>query len=266
MTDHIVRFRKDGEIGYGRLSGRGQIQPVAGSPFSGPETGPLNPVGPSFAAGTADLLAPVEAPRIFGVGLNYVSHAREMNLPEPTVPMLFMKPSTTVTGPGAPIVYPVEAQNLHFEAEVAVVIGRRARRIAEAEAGAVILGYTCGNDVSERVIQRAEMDQGCLLIGKGYDSFNPLGPAIATGLDPAALTLIGRVNGEERQRIDTSDLIYSIPYLVSYLSQAITLLPGDVIMTGTPAGVGPVVPGDLVEIEIEGVGILSNPVVAESRR
>ncbi len=218
-----------------------------------------------MAQAGVELLAPVEAPRIFGVGLNYVSHAREMNLPQPDLPMLFMKPTTTVTGPEAPIIYPLEAENLHFEAEVAVVIGRQARRVAKSEAEGIILGYTCGNDVSERVIQYAEMDQGCLLIGKGYDSFNPLGPAIATGLDPAGLTLLGRVNGEERQRIETSDLIYSIPYLVSYLSQAITLLPGDVIMTGTPAGVGPVVPGDEVEIEIEGVGVLRNPVVAEDR-
>lgn len=264
MTEHIVRFRKDGKIGFGLLQGGGQIHPVARSPFDGFGSDALRPTGDIIENAAAEILAPVEAPRIFGVGLNYVSHAREMNLPEPNVPMLFMKPTTATTGTDSPIIYPREAQNLHFEAEVAVVVGRQARRIPESQAEDVIFGYTCGNDVSERVIQRAEMDQGCLLIGKGYDTFNPLGPAIATGLDPAGLTLLGRVNGEEKQRIETSDLIYSIPYLVSYLSQAITLLPGDVIMTGTPAGVGPVVPGDVVEIEIEGVGILRNQVVAEN--
>ena len=127
----------------------------------------------------------------------------------------------------------------------------------------LVLGYTCGNDVSERVIQRAEMDQGCLLIGKGYDGFNPLGPAIATELDPGDIGLIGRVNGEERQRNNTGDLIYSIVSLISYMSAAMTLLPGDVIMTGTPAGVGPIEPGDTVEIEVEGAGVLSNPVISE---
>lgn len=264
MSHRIVRFR-DGEwIGYGLMVGPDAVKELTHSPFDEDADAPAETVGAPHRLQDIQLLAPVASPRIFGVGLNYVSHAREMNLPEPKVPMLFMKPSTTVSGPGDPIVYPPEGENVHFEAEVAVVIGKRARRIDEADAASVILGYTCGNDVSERVIQRAEMDQGCLLIGKGYDGFNPLGPAIVTDLDPAGLTLIARLNGEEKQRIETSDLIYSIPFLVSYLSQAITLLPGDIIMTGTPAGVGPMVPGDEVEIEIEGVGVLKNPVVAEA--
>jgi 2-keto-4-pentenoate hydratase/2-oxohepta-3-ene-1,7-dioic acid hydratase in catechol pathway len=152
---------------------------------------------------------------------------------------------------------------VHFEAEVAVVIGKGGRRIAEKDARAHILGYTCGNDVSERVIQAAEMKQGCLVIGKAFDSFNPLGPAIETDLDPADIEIIARVNGVERQHSNTSDLVYSIARLVAHISSAITLLPGDVIMTGTPSGVGPVRPGDTVEIEIPEVGILRNPVVAE---
>ncbi len=263
MSQRIVRFR-DGEwAGYGLLDDADNVKELTRSPFEEGDGRPVETVGVPIPVADVTLLAPLVAPRIFGVGLNYASHALESNSPEPEVPMLFMKPSTTVIGPGEPIVYPKEGQNVHYEAEVAVVIGKRCRRISEEEADGVILGYTCGNDVSERVIQRAEMDQRCLLIGKGFDTFNPLGPAIVTGLDPEALTLIARLNGEEKQRIETSDLIFSIRKLVSYMSQAITLLPGDVIMTGTPAGVGPMQPGDTIEIEVEGVGVLSNPVVAE---
>lgn len=258
MTRRIIRYERGGTASYGLLEEEDRIAPLPGDPFDG-----LTPGGERIALDDVRLLCPVAAPRIFGVGLNYVSHAEEMNLPQPKVPMLFMKPSTAAIGPGEPILYPPEAKNLHFEAEVAVVIGKRGRRVAEAEAIGLVLGYTCGNDVSERVIQRAEMDQGCLLIGKGYDSFNPLGPAIATDLDPGDIGLLGRVNGEERQRNNTGDLIYSIPALIAYMSAAMTLLPGDVIMTGTPAGVGPVEPGDSVEIEVEGAGVLTNPVVAE---
>jgi 2-keto-4-pentenoate hydratase/2-oxohepta-3-ene-1,7-dioic acid hydratase in catechol pathway len=258
MSQRIVRYERNGTEAYGLLEGDDRIAPLPGGPY-----GALTPSGDTVALDEVRLLCPVPAPRIFGVGLNYVSHAEEMNLAQPKVPMLFMKPSTSAVGPGEPIVYPPEAKNLHFEAEVAVVIGKEGRRVSEADARDLILGYTCGNDVSERVIQRAEMDQGCLLIGKGYDSFNPLGPVIATDLDPANIGLIGRVNGEERQRNNTGDLIYSIAALIAYMSAAMTLLPGDVIMTGTPAGVGPIEPGDTVEIEVEGVGVLSNPVVAE---
>jgi 2-keto-4-pentenoate hydratase/2-oxohepta-3-ene-1,7-dioic acid hydratase in catechol pathway len=177
--------------------------------------------------------------------------------------MLFMKPTSSIVGPGGPIFYPKEGKMVHFEAEVAVVIGRTARRVSEADATRYILGYTCGNDVSERVIQKAEMAQGCLVVSKGFDTFNPLGPAIETDLDPGNINIIGRVNGVERQNSNTSDLVFSIAKLVSYLSQAATLLPGDVIMTGTPSGVGPIVPGDTVEIEIPEVGILRNEVFAE---
>ena len=143
------------------------------------------------------------------------------------------------------------------------MIGRRGRRIAQERALDHVLGYTCANDISERRIQAAEMAQHALLIGKGFDSFCPLGPVIATDLDPTRIQLRTRVNGTLRQEIETSDLIFPVAKLVSYLSQAITLEPGDVIITGTPAGIGPVTPGDVVEIEIEGVGILRNPVIAE---
>jgi 2-keto-4-pentenoate hydratase/2-oxohepta-3-ene-1,7-dioic acid hydratase in catechol pathway len=253
----IVRYA-DAVIRYGILETNGDIRPLVGTPFESLET-----FGPKTHADKVRLLAPVEPRNIYGAGLNYVKHAKEMNLPLPTTPMLFMKPTSSIVGPEAPIIYPKEGKTVHFEAEVAVVMGRTARRVSEADARKCILGYTCGNDVSERVIQKAEMGQGCLVVSKGFDSFNPLGPAIETDLDPANITILGRVNGVERQNSNTSDLVYSIVKLVSYLSQAATLLPGDVIMTGTPSGVGPIVPGDIVEIEIPEVGVLRNEVVAE---
>jgi len=253
----ILRY-SDGTVRYGLLEDDGTIRPLVGSPFEGLATG-----GPATHVDRVQILAPVEPRAVYGAGLNYVKHAQEVNLPLPKVPMLFMKPPGTVIGPGSPIVLPREGGVVHFEAEVAVVIGRTIRRASEAEAIDAILGYTCGNDVSERVIQRQEMDQGCLVVGKGYDSFNPLGPAIATGLDPWDITILGRVNGELRQSSNTNDLVYSIAALIAHLSRAATLRPGDVIMTGTPAGVGPIQPGDVVEIEIPEVGVLRNPVVAE---
>lgn len=253
----IVRY-SDGTVRSGLLEQDGTIRPLAGSPFHS-----LEPFGRETSIADVQLLSPVAPRAIYGVGLNYVRHAREVDKPLPTTPMLFMKPTGAATGPGTPIVLPTEGGEVHFEAEVAVVIGRPARRVAEADATDYILGYTCGNDVSERVIQAREMDQGCLLVGKGFDTFNPLGPAIVTDLDPGNISIIGRVNGETRQSSNTSDLVFSIPKLVSYLSQAITLYPGDVIMSGTPEGVGQIHPGDVVEIEIPEAGVLRNPVVAE---
>jgi len=256
----IVRYA-DPDARYGILERDGTIRPLAGSPFESFET-----AGKVTHRDTVRILAPVEPSNVYGAGLNYVNHAREMNLPLPPVPMLFMKPASAVIGHDDPIVYPRQAQNVHYEAEVAVIIGRGGRHIAEADAGRHILGLTCGNDVSERVIQAAEMKQGCLVIGKAFDSFNPLGPAIETDIDLGNVEILARLNGVEKQRSNTSDLVYSIRRLVSYLSDAITLQPGDVIMTGTPSGVGPIKPGDVVEIEIPQVGILRNPVVAEPVR
>ncbi len=253
----IVRY-SDGTVRHGILADDGGIQPVLGGLFDG-----LSPHGAPTHVDEVRLLAPLDPRSIYGVGLNYVQHAREVNKPLPSVPLLFMKPAGAAIGPQTPIVLPLEGGIVHFEAEVAVVIGRMARRVSEADAPDHILGYTCGNDVSERVIQGKEMDQGALLIGKAYDTFNPIGPAIVTGLDPDNIGIMARVNGEVRQNSNTDDLVFSIPKLVSYLSQAITLYPGDVIMSGTPQGVGPIEPGDVVEIEIPEAGILRNPVVAE---
>lgn len=253
----IVRFRHGGSVRYGALED-GTVRVLDGDPFDA-----VRPSGDSLPLDSVDLLAPVDRPRVFGVGFNYGEHVKESGAKLPEIPTLFMKPSTAVVGPDAPIVLPREAQETHFEGELAAVIGRRARRVPEAEAMGVVLGLTCANDVSERSIQFKEMEMGCLLIGKGFDSFCPLGPAIATGVDPSDLALVTRVNGVRRQASRTRHLVFPLPRLVSWISRAVTLLPGDVILTGTPEGVGPLAAGDVVEVEIEGVGTLRNPVVRE---
>jgi 2-keto-4-pentenoate hydratase/2-oxohepta-3-ene-1,7-dioic acid hydratase in catechol pathway len=254
----IIRYA-DGNLRYGLIEPDGTILPLQSSPYESLKTS-----RPATHLDKVRLLAPIEARSLYGVGLNYVRHAREANAPLPSMPMLFMKPLDTVIGPGAPIVYPRQGQTVDYEGELAVVIGKTARRVKEEDALSCVLGYTCGNDVSERAIQSAEMKQRCLLVGKGFDSFNPIGPVIATDLDPANLDLETRVNGEVRQKTNTSDVVFSVAKLIAYLSEAMTLRPGDVIMTGTPSGVGAVKPGDVIEVEISGIGILSNPVIAEA--
>jgi 2-keto-4-pentenoate hydratase/2-oxohepta-3-ene-1,7-dioic acid hydratase in catechol pathway len=256
----IARYALDGAVHCGLLQ-EDRLLRLSGAAFDDPiQTGDVDPLE------AVRLLCPLVAPRVFGVGANYVAHIAEMGMVTPTRPMLFMKPDSAVIGPGESVVLPHEAGVTHYEAELAVVIGRTARRVPADRAREVILGYTCANDISERVIQKEEMDQGCLLIGKGYDTFCPLGPVIATDLDPGDLRLEARLNGDTRQSTSTSDLLFPVDMLVSYLSRAITLRPGDVIITGTPSGVGEIAPGDQMEIELEGVGVLANPVVAENGR
>jgi 2-keto-4-pentenoate hydratase/2-oxohepta-3-ene-1,7-dioic acid hydratase in catechol pathway len=254
----ILRYESDGKTVYGVLEDDGSIRELVGSPFAqfavGGQVGQLSDV---------HVLAPVEPRKIICTGLNYQSHILEMGLPTPEFPILFMKPHTTLVHPEDPIVYPRKGQQVEYEAELTAVIGKPAKNVAEADALDYILGYTCANDVSERVIQSAEMKNGLMLIGKSFDTFCPLGPVIATDLDPANLKLSARLNGETRQEINTSDLLFSVARLVSYVSEAIQLLPGDVILTGTPSGVGPMQPGDVVEIEISGIGVLRNPVIRE---
>ena len=254
----ILRYGADGSTSYGILEEDGAIRQLAGCPFES-----LDESGETTHLDNVSVLAPISMPRLIGVGLNYLAHAEEGAATPPDQPMLFMLPSTAVLDPEEPIVYPRQGQNVHFEGELSVIIGKKARRVAEADALDYVFGYTCGNDVSERVIQANEMSNGCMLIGKGFDTFKPLGPYIATGLDSTNLELTTRVNGEVKQHTNTDDLIFTVAQLIAYISEAVTLLPGDVIMTGTPSGVGPVQPGDVVEIEISGVGVLRNPVVAE---
>jgi 2-keto-4-pentenoate hydratase/2-oxohepta-3-ene-1,7-dioic acid hydratase in catechol pathway len=206
------------------------------------------------------LLAPVAPGKIIGIGLNYAAHAREMNRPLPASPVVFLKPPSAIIGPDEPIVYPPRglSNEVHHEAELAVVIGRRARNVSVADAPGYVFGYTCANDVTARDVARAQQHN---TLSKAFDTFLPLGPAIVTGLDTSNLAVMARVNGKTRQSSRTNDLVFSVPQLVSFLSEAMTLLPGDVIITGTPSGVGPLVPGDVVEVEVEGIGVLRNPVV-----
>lgn len=254
----IVRYCADGTTCHGILEEDGTIRRLAGCPFKS-----LEESGETTHLDSVRLLAPVGMPRLIGVGLNYLAHAEEGGATPPELPMLFMLPSTAILDPEEAIIYPRQGEDVHYEGELAVIIGKKARRVSEADALDHVFGYSCGNDVSERVIQAKEMGNGCLLIGKGFDTFKPLGPCIATGLDSTNLELTTRLNGEVKQHTNTDDLIFPVARLIAYISEAITLLPGDVIMTGTPSGVGPVQPGDVVEIEISGVGVLRNPVVAE---
>ena len=254
----IVRYEANGASAYGVLQDDDSIRELIGSPFE------------DFSVGdtVADfesvrVLPPVEPRKVIGVGLNYIKHIEEVGMTKPPFPMLFMKPNTGVIGHGDAIVFPKEGVQTEYECELTVVIGKDARRVSEDEALDCVLGYTCGNDVSERTIQLPEMKMGAMLIGKGFDTFCPIGPVIATGIDPSDLQIQTRLNGETRQDDRTSDLLFSVPKLVSYISDAMTLQPGDCILTGTPSGVGPIAPGDVVEIDIEGVGVLRNPVVAE---
>lgn len=252
----VARYELDGAVHYGVLREQ-TLERLAGSPFES-----LALSGESDPLGQVRLLEPVPLPRIFGVAYNYKAHSAETKKAVPEAPVLFMKPSTAAIGPEDDIAYPVDGENVHFEGELVVVIGKRARHVSEADALSYVFGYTCGNDISDRVLQRRESAFGCLLVGKGYDTFAPLGPWIVTELDPADQRVVTRVNGEVRQDGHTRDLVFSVPYLIAYLSRHMTLLPGDVIMTGTPAGVGPIAVGDSIEIDIPGIGVLHNRVAA----
>jgi 2-keto-4-pentenoate hydratase/2-oxohepta-3-ene-1,7-dioic acid hydratase in catechol pathway len=208
-------------------------------------------------------MIPVRPSKIVCVGRNYPAHARELGNEVPPVPMLFLKPPSALIGHGDPIVIPPTSRQVEHEAEIGVVIGSRLRGAGESEAERGIGGYVCLNDVTCRDLQKTDGQWGR---AKGYDSFCPVGPSVATGLDWRRLEVIGRVNGQERQRAPATDMHFQIPFLVSFISGIMTLEPGDLIATGTPAGVGPLREGDVVEVEIPGVGTLSNPVHDGSRR
>lgn len=199
----------------------------------------------------------VQPSKIVCVGRNYAAHARELGNEVPANPMLFFKPPSALLEPGGTIVMPAVSQQVEYEAEIGVVIGRRARQVAAADAMAFVRGFTCANDVTCRDLQKPDGQWGR---AKGFDSFCPVGPVVAEGLDWSTLEVIGRVNGVERQRAPVSQMIFSIPVLIEYISGIMTLEAGDLILTGTPEGVGRLQPGDVVEVEIPGVGILRNPV------
>lgn len=197
--------------------------------------------------------------KIVAVGLNYRDHARELKMDLPGYPLIFMKPSTSVIGDGDPIVFPAQTQELHYEGELGIVMGKRARNVPVGEAGDFIAGYTCANDVTARDLQRLD---GQWTRAKSFDTFCPLGPRVASDIDPTTLEIMTRVNGEVRQRSTTANMVFDVYDLVSFISGIMTLLPGDVIITGTPPGVGSLLPGDTFEVEIEGIGILTNTVTA----
>lgn len=199
----------------------------------------------------------VQPSKIVCVGRNYAAHARELGNEVPKSPMLFFKPSSALIGQGDTIVLPSVSQQVEYEAEIGVVIGRQARRVSADDAMQFVRGFTCANDVTCRDLQKPDGQWGR---AKGFDTFCPVGPVVARGLDWQTLEIIGRVNGVERQRASVNDMIFSIPVLIAYISHIMTLEPGDLILTGTPEGVGPLAPGDVVEVEIPGVGILRNTV------
>ena len=204
------------------------------------------------------ILAPLVPSKIVGVGLNYRDHAAEIGKPVPTEPLIFIKPSTAVIGAGQPIRIPPGTGRVDHEAELAVVIGKRAWRVPRERAAEFIFGITCANDVTAREMQRRGVQYSHC---KGYDTFAPLGPCIAVGLDGSARQVEGWVNGERRQASNSREMIFPIDELVAYISSVMTLLPGDVISTGTPAGIAPLRPGDTVTVKVEGVGELTNPVM-----
>jgi len=241
------------DITYGAVEEEG-IRLHRGSPFIAWE-----PTETIVGWNEARLLAPVIPTKIVAVGKNYVDHAAEFGSDVPSEPLVFLKPPTSVIGPFANIRLPHQSQEVHHEAELALVIGKVSRNVAIEDAGRHILGYTAANDVTARDLQRTD---GQWTRAKGFDTFCPLGPVIDTELDPTeGLSLICRVNGEVTQSGSTSDMVFGVGEIVAYVSSIMTLLPGDVILTGTPSGVGPIVAGDTVEVELEGIGHLVNPVV-----
>jgi 2-keto-4-pentenoate hydratase/2-oxohepta-3-ene-1,7-dioic acid hydratase in catechol pathway len=243
--DLFFAVEQDGVLRHVQLGGR--------SIFDGYTAGPAVDGG----LATVTVHTPVLPSKLVCVGLNYRDHAAEMKKAIPPEPLLFTKPPSSVLDPGAPILIPPGIGLVHYEAELAVVIGRRAHRVAQADAWDYILGVTCLNDVTARDIQNSETQY---TRAKGFDTFAPFGPCIEIGGTRGPRTIEGFVNGERRQHSSTSNLIFPIEFLIEYITFVMTLEPGDIISTGTPSGVGPIVAGDVVSVRIEGVGELSNPV------
>lgn len=256
MVMRIVRYRGPDGPAWGVIVAGDRVRSTNGSPFGG-----------DFATGDeiggladVELLAPAMPSKVICVGRNYRAHAAELNNPVPDEPLLFLKPPSAIIGPGAEIHYPSLSQRVDPEAELVLVIGREAHRVPAASAMEVIGGYTCGNDVTARDIQKSD---GQWTRAKGFDTFCPIGPWIETELDPSDLRIRCTVDGEVRQDGRTRDLTFPIPYLIEHISRFTRLLPGDLVMTGTPEGVAPMEVGSTVTVEVEGIGALTNQVVAE---
>jgi len=250
-----VRYRYQGTTSYGILEGD-TVHQLDGDLFASPTR-----TGASAALADVELLAPVVPSKVIAVGLNYRSHIGNAEPAE--YPGLFAKYPTSIVGPGADIVIPADAENVHYEGELVVVIGKTAQNVSIEEAPDYIFGVTAGNDVSERNWQRNDLQW---LRAKGADTFGPIGPVVVAGLDYNDLHVETRLNGDVRQAESTADLIFSVDTIVSYVSRYFTLYPGDIIFTGTPGSTRAMQPGDVVEIEVQGVGILRNPVTAAPSR
>ncbi|MDT5221883.1 MAG: hypothetical protein QOF15_3988 [Mycobacterium sp.] len=243
----------------GRLAGPGEmkVREIAEHPFGTPSF-----TGRSWPLADVRLLAPILASKVVCIGKNYADHILEMGGQAPADPVIFMKPNTAIVGPNVPIRLPANASPVHYEGELAVVIGRACKDVSAAQAADNILGYTIGNDVSARDQQKSD---GQWTRAKGHDTFCPIGPWIVNDLDPADLELRTDVNGEVKQHSRTSLMIHDVGAIVEWISAVMTLLPGDLILTGTPAGVGPIEDGDTVSVTVEGIGTLTNPVVRKGK-
>lgn len=248
----IVRFQADGKTRYGALEGSAIVE-YSGTPFT-----LFKRARKRYPARQVVLLAPVLPSKIIAIGLNYRARLAALRLPVPEEPVMFLKPVSALAGPDDPIVYPPQSACVDYEAELAVVIRRRCRDVPVSRAREYVLGYTCLNDVTARDLREHDAHWAR---AKGFDTFCPIGPCIATDLDPGALTVESFLNGAARQSSPTKEMIFSVEEIVGRVSAVMTLLPGDVIATGTPAGTGPMQPGDRVEVRIGGIGTLRNTVV-----
>lgn len=248
----IARFEQNGNAIWALLEGD-QLLPLPQGPY-----GDLSPSGAPVALADVRLLAPVVPRKLICVGLNYRLHAEESNMAIPNEPMVFMVSPEAIIGPETPIQLDNAEDRIDYEAEIGIVIGKRCRNVPAAEASSVVLGYTCANDVSNRVMQK---NDGQFTRAKSFDTYKPIGPVIVTDLTPDNLAISLTLNGETRQDSRTSDMIFNCAKIVEFISGFMTLEPGDLIITGTPSGVGPMTAGDRVEITIEGIGTLANPVI-----
>lgn len=246
-----LRYEKNNETRYGWLDGT-RVGAVTGDVF-----GSFKREGVVADLLDVDILPPVTPSKIIAVGQNYASRAAEQGLPRPDIPPLFLKPPSAVIGHGDSIVLPPQSAQVEHEAELAVIMGRRARWVSVEDALKFVWGYTGANDVTARDIEQRDSH---LARGKGFDTFCPLGPWVSTDVDPADVVITCTVNGQMRQMASTREMIFSVPQLIAFVSSVMTLEPGDVILTGTPAGVGPLAHGDRVDVDIEGIGTLTNMV------
>lgn len=251
--EKFCRFIYKGEIGWGRIVSDEEIQKVKGDPFEG-----LEVEGVKLPFSDIELLPPSIPSKIVAIGLNYRDHAEEVKLKLPEEPLIFLKPSTAVVGPNNAIVIPPMSKRVDYEGELGVIIGKKARNVEVAQAWEYIAGYTCFNDVTARDLQYRDKQW---TRAKSFDTFAPIGPCLVKGINPSDLSLKTELNGKVVQSTTTAQLIFTVDRLLSFISHVMTLLPGDVIATGTTSGIGPMQPGDQVTVTIEGIGSLTNPVV-----